>query len=221
MQKIWIIAAYKRESIDEIHRVAFDYVTALENAGALVYIIPCNTPNFEQYIAEVEGFLFPGGGDIDPKLYHESLAWAQDFFTEIDVKMYECMKKAIASKKKILWICRGMQMMNIVMWGNLIQDVPNAKDHNLYEKQYEVVDTVIVENGSFLEEAFWKKQIPINSIHHQAVKNLWNGLKVSARSDFDWTIEAIEHTSLPFYGVQWHPESVKENVKLFEWFIGK
>jgi gamma-glutamyl-gamma-aminobutyrate hydrolase PuuD len=82
--------------------VTFDYVTALENAGALVYIIPCNTPNFDHYIEEFDGFLFPGGADIDPKLYHESVAGAQHFVTEIDTLLYEFMKKAIASKKKIL-----------------------------------------------------------------------------------------------------------------------
>jgi putative glutamine amidotransferase len=131
------------------------------------------------------------------------------------------LREIIKRKKRVLGICRGMQLMNIEFGWDLVQDIPNAKQHNQYEKQYEYVDTIEIDSESFLEEAFQRRELPINSIHHQAVNTLGRGFRIVARSKHDGTPEAIEHESLPLYGVQWHPESLLEQRDLFRWFISK
>jgi putative glutamine amidotransferase len=78
---------------------------------------------------------------------------------------------------------------------------------------------VRVISASFLETIYERSTIEVNSIHHQAVDSLGKNLKISARSHHDDEIEAIEHTTLPHYGVQWHPEYLGGHRKLFEWFM--
>jgi gamma-glutamyl-gamma-aminobutyrate hydrolase PuuD len=72
---------------------------------------------------------------------------------------------------------------------------------------------------SFLHGVFFTRELPINSLHHQAISTLGKDLKIIATSKFDGTIEGIEHVHLPLYGVQWHPECLGEQKKLFEWFV--
>ncbi len=219
MKKIWIIAAYKKESIDQINRVAFEYVEAVENSGGIPYIIPCNVKNIDLYIENMDAFIFPGWIDISPSLYWEELNGSIDVVAKNDEFLLNFMKTAIQSWKPILGICKGMQLINIYFWGKLIQHLTNADFHDQYDKQYESIDSVKVAENSFLHEVFWEKEIPINSLHHQAVSVLGKDLKVVATSSHDGAIEGIEHTSLPIYGVQWHPECLKEQKKLFEWFV--
>lgn len=219
-QIIWIIAAYKKEWIDTINRVAFDYTRAVEESGGIPIIIPCNIENIAPYLDIVDGIIFPGWWDIDPVLYGEDNTHSEDPIRENDEFLMKILKECINQKKKVLAICKWMQLLNVLQWGTLIQHLQNAPLHNQYELQYESVDTVNTISGSFLHQALWvEKSIPINSLHHQAVKDLWKDLRIVARSNLDGTVEAIEHTSLPVYGVQWHPECLKENRKLFEWFI--
>lgn len=221
IKRIGIIAAYKAESIDRINRVAFDYTCAVEKGGGTPYIIPCNVENTEPYIDEMDGFIFPGGTDIHPWLYGESITLSESPVRENDEFLRGFMVQIIERKKKILWICKGMQLMNIVFWWTLHQHIQNASIHNQYERQYEHVDTIAIESWSFLEEVFWENPLPINSLHHQAIDTLWEDLRVVARSSTDGTIEAIEHGALPLYWVQWHPECLLDHGKLFKWFIQK
>ncbi|MDD2917243.1 MAG: gamma-glutamyl-gamma-aminobutyrate hydrolase family protein [Candidatus Gracilibacteria bacterium] len=216
---IGIIAAYKKESIDQINRLAFEYVEAVEDSGGIPYIIPCNVKNIDSYIENIDAFIFPGGIDIDPSLYGEELNGSTGIVTKNDEFLLNFMKKIIESGKPILGICKGMQLMNIYFGGKLIQHLPNADFHDQYERQFESVDTAIVVEDSFLHSVFSTRELPINSLHHQAVSALGKNLKIVATSEFDGTIEGIEHMKLPLYGVQWHPECLKEQTKLFEWFV--
>lgn len=219
MKRIWILAAYKKESIDEINRVAFDYTKAVEEAWGTPYIIPCNITDVSSYVEDVDGFILPGWGDIDPSLYGETANGAENPIKENDIFTLTFLREIIKKKKKVLGICRGMQLMNVEAGGNLVQHISNAEFHNQYEKQYEYIDSIRIEAGSFLEKAFGKLEIPVNSIHHQSINNLGGWYRIAARSMFDNTIEAIEHEILPLYGVQWHPESLMEQRSLFQWFI--
>ncbi|MBP9779073.1 gamma-glutamyl-gamma-aminobutyrate hydrolase family protein [Candidatus Gracilibacteria bacterium] len=216
---IGIIAAYKKESIDQINRVAFEYTEAVENAGGTPYIIPCNVKNIDSYIESMDAFIFPGGIDIDPAIYGEELNGSIGMVTKNDEFLLNFMQSIIESGKPILGICKGMQLMNIYFGGKLIQHLPNADFHDQYERQYESVDTAIVEMESFLHGVFSTRELPINSLHHQAIATLGKDLKIVAMSKFDGTIEGIKHIHLPLYGVQWHPECLKEQKRLFEWFV--
>lgn len=217
---IWIIAAYKEESIDKINRVAFDYTRAIEESGGIPIIIPCNIKDIEPYLDLIDGVVFPGGWDIDPELYGETNSHSENPIRANDEFLMDALWRCMEREIKVLAICKGMQLLNVLQWWTLIQDIPNAQMHNQYEKQYNPVDRARIIPDSFLHKTFWPKEsIPINSLHHQAVKDLWEDLKIVARSNLDGTVEAIEHTRLPVYWVQWHPECLDENKKLFEWFI--
>lgn len=218
-KRIWIIAAYKKESIDQINRVAFEYIEAVESAWWIPYIIPCNVKNIDSYIENMDAFIFPGWIDIDPTFYWEEINGSIDIITKNDEFLMNFMNKIIESWKPLLGICKGMQLINIYFWGKLVQHLSNAVFHEQYEKQYESVDTVIVTEESFLHDVFSTSELPINSLHHQAVATLGRDLKIAATSKYDGTIEWIEHVNLPLYGVQWHPECLKEQKKLFEWFV--
>ena len=219
MKKVGIIASYKKEDIDTINRVAFEYVSAVEFAWWIPYIIPCNAKNIESYIEDMDLFIFPGGADIDPLLYHEENTWSHSIVSSNDAFLLKFLWEIIKSNKKILWICKWMQLINVFFNWTLIQDIENAKQHDQYERQNETIDSVETIAWSFLEQAFGKTEIPINSLHHQAVGNIGTWLQIVARSTFDNTIEAIEHTSLPIYWVQWHPECLVDHRPLFHWLI--
>jgi putative glutamine amidotransferase len=219
MKKVGIIASYKKEDIDIINRVAFEYVSAVESVWWIPYIIPCNVKNIESYIKDMDLFIFPGGADIDPFLYHEENTWSRSIVSSNDAFLLKFLWEIIKSNKKILWICKWMQLINVFFNWTLIQDIENAKQHDQYERQNETIDSVETITWSFLEKAFGKTEIPINSLHHQAVGNIGIWLQIVARSTFDNTIEAIEHTSLPIYWVQWHPECLADHRPLFHWFI--
>lgn len=221
MQKIWIIAAYKKESIDEINRVAFDYIRAVVDVGWVPYIIPCNIENIDPYIQDMDGFILPGWGDIDPILYSEKMDGSEPFSLKNDLFSLKYISRLIEKRCKILGICRGMQLLNVYTWGTLIQHIQNSEKHNQYEKQYEYVDTITIHPWSFLHQVFGGATLSINSLHHQAVRTLGSWFSVVAESVSDGVIEAIEHESLPLYGVQWHPESLIEQRQLFQWFIEK
>ncbi len=219
MKTIWIIAAYKKESIDQINRVAFEYVEAVENSWGIPYIIPCNVINIESYIHSMDAFIIPGWIDIDPELYWEELNGSTEIVTKNDKFLLNFIQKIIESWKPLLGICKGMQLMNIYFWWKLTQHIQNADFHDQYKRQYESVDNVDIRENSFLHKIFLTTELPINSLHHQAVATLGKDLKIVATSKFDGIIEWIEHISLPLYGVQWHPECLKEQKKLFEWFV--
>ncbi len=220
LPKIGIIASYKAESIDTINRVAFDYTKAVEESGGIPIIIPCNIKDINPYLDIVDGVIFPGGWDIDPALYGEENTHSENPIRTNDEFLLMVLRACMERKKKVLAICKGMQLLNVLQWWTLTQDIQNARIHNQYEKQYSWVDSIKIMPGSFLHKSFWSEEtIPINSLHHQAIKDLWRDLQIVANSDFDGTVEAIEHIHLPVYWVQWHPECLEANKKLFEWFI--
>lgn len=219
IKKIWIIAAYKKEPIDQINRVAFEYIEAVEDSWVIPYIIPCNVKNVDAYIENMDAFIFPGWIDIDPSFYWEELNGSKGIMTKNDEFLLNFMKKIIESWKPILGICKGMQLINIYFWGKLVQHLKTADFHDQYEKHNESIDVAIIMEDSFIHEIFSTKELPINSLHHQAVSTLGKDLKIVATSKYDGTIEGIEHTSLPIYGVQWHPERLKDHKNIFEWFV--
>ncbi len=220
MKKIGIVAAFKRESVDLINRVAFDYVASVETAGALPFIIPCNgTANLDAYFDLADALVIPGGHDVDPALYGQPLAGSKGVERGDDDFLAAVLRRAAERKMPTLGICRGLQMMNVAAGGDLIQHLPNADAHDQWQRQYEAVDFALVAEGSFLEKAFGTRRIAINSLHHQAAGKVGAEYSVAARSELDGTVEALEHASLPFYGTQWHPECLKDHGALFRWFV--
>jgi putative glutamine amidotransferase len=175
-----------------------------------------------------DGLLLAGGEDVDPTLYGEEKKYqsvdanrARDFFEQ------GLLDRALRHRLPILGICRGAQLINVKFGGTLYQDL--AKDvgpefeHRQTEIRSETVHTVtLTDPESRLAEDF-RGSCRVNSLHHQAIKRLGRGLKVTAHSE-DGLVEAVEAADdYPFLlAVQWHPEEIttqSEQRRIFEQFV--
>ena len=215
------IFAQRREHGGRLfHTLAFDYIEATERVWGIPIIIPAHTKYLHSYLDLCDRYIFPGGSDIDPSLYGQYASGARWVMREYDRYLLDAMRDIMMRKQPILGICKGMQMMNILHSGTLIQDIAWRKKHFQPDRGYETVDEVTFATWSYLEKAYGSNTLGINSIHHQGIDRLGDGLEIVARSGYDGEIEAIEHMSLPHYGVQWHPEYLKSE-QLFKWFVMK
>ena len=138
----------------------------------------------ESNLAEYDGFLIPGGYDIDSKYYNESIISCHNIDNEIDELDKKIVAYALKSNKPLLGICRGLQSINVFLGGSLKQDIINHNNENHF---------IIFNNKHYL----------VNSFHHQSVKNLGKNIKVLAKS-LDDEIEIISFKSI--IGVQFHQE---------------
>lgn len=218
-KKIGILSDYRADSDARASRVPFRYVSAVEKAGGVAYIVPCNASAIDHYVDDLDAFVFPGGADIDPALYGDAVHGAVDFIPEHDGFLYRFLDRAVAARKPVFGICKGMQLINVYFGGTLVQHLPTADDHHRPERRTDHVHTVEFHGDSRLRASFSDDVIPVNSIHHQAVDRLGDGLRVTARSSGDGTVEAVEHETLPIMGVQWHPECLSEHVPVFRTFV--
>lgn len=196
------------------------YVFSLHRAGARIRWIEMDDPHLMEKTAACDGLLMPGGDDIDPSRYgqprHEKCGVSSALRDDAEWKMLEAF---LPTGKPILGICRGCQFLNIYLGGTLHQHIDGHSDFKTRAKGCHNV-SVLPETrlSSLLPETLW-----VNSLHHQAVDVLGNGLAVSARAE-DGTVEAIELTGHPFcVAVQWHPEHLSstrpDQQKLFDHFV--
>ena len=229
---IGITTNFREEGYKVIGAV-YNYVEAIVKAGGVPFLIPIiNSPDdLEQYLDMLDGILFTGGEDILPLLFgEEPLKQVKYVSIERDEQELVLFKKAYERKIPILGICRGQQLMNIALGGTLYQDmdsqIPGVGGHS--QDRYpepELYHSINIEKDSKLFEAMGVEKINVNSFHHQCVKTLGKGLKVTALSK-EGIIEAIETTDDQFaVTVQFHPECLvsryKEWLKLFVRFINE
>ncbi|MBO4990559.1 MAG: gamma-glutamyl-gamma-aminobutyrate hydrolase family protein [Firmicutes bacterium] len=210
--------------------VAGDYVYAIEEAGGIPVILPrCKDMTvLEPLLDRLDGVLMSGGHDVNPLSYGE---WIRGccgrVIQERDVMDLSILRYAYETKKPILAICRGTQILNAAMGGTIYQDL--EKDGGFEEhamdtsaRQYPV-HRVELETDSILHRIFGRKLVPVNSYHHQAVKQLGKNVTVTARSE-DGVVEGIEVSGGADFvvGVQWHPEMMytsDEQKLLFRAFV--
>ena len=151
MKKIGILAQRREYAGRLFNNIALDYISSIEHAGAQVIIIPIFTTYLDQYILDCDGFIFPGGPDIDPALYHESIHGARGIVPDYDRYLIDAMRRIFDTHKPILGICKGMQLLNVAHGGTLYQDIDEHTYHFQGERGYEKIDTIeIIEMDSFL-----------------------------------------------------------------------
>lgn len=187
--------------------------------GALVYPVPTAPdpgPGIEQWVDDLDGLVLHGGSDVAPVTYGEDPIrpeWSGDAIR--DRYELELVNGFLDAGKPVLGICRGIQVLNVARGGTLYQDLiaqeatervhrdPVAYDHNEHE-----IDIV---EGSCLATLVGGSGIHrVNSVHHQAVKDVGDGLVVEARSADDGVVEAVRLEGETWcVGVQWHPEFVR------------
>jgi putative glutamine amidotransferase len=203
------------------------YASAVNRSGGLLFMssIYSGKEELESLIAMADGILIQGGCDIHPKTYgQEAIIDTSGTDPGRDETELRTLKIAIERKIPTLAICRGMQMLNILMGGDLHQDLPRAMQ-SLHNHAANVdrtfrAHTIEVRSDSILHRAMNKRSLSVNSIHHQGINRLGASLRVSAFSP-DGLVEAIELENHPFLvGVQWHPEELlAESKPLFDAFV--
>lgn len=192
----------------------------VEKGGAIPYMIPplAGVLKMSDIVQDLDGVLFSGGADVSPQSYGEEALrpeWAGDY--ERDQYEIELFHAAREAGKPILGICRGHQLINVALGGTMYQDTATQKEGAHLHRDAEIYDGLmhdieITENSILAQIYPGIKTGKTNSIHHQAVKDLGQGLRVEARSLPDDLIEAIwlEDQGSYVMGVQWHPEWVQD-----------
>lgn len=192
------------------------YTRALDLAGGAPVLIPLNLSDdtLRALFERLDGLLLQGGVDVHPREYGEEVApYCGEIDEARDATELRLTRWALEARLPILAICRGIQLLNVAAGGSLYQDiaaqVPNALPHphvkgNPYSFR---AHAITIEPESHLARALGTMQLEVNSLHHQAVKQVAPGFRVVARAP-DGIIEGIEAENAHHFalGVQFHPE---------------
>ncbi len=196
--------------------------------GVLVYLVPSvgskSTTQLRDYAWDLDGLILQGGSDVSPSTYGEKALKPEWNGDEVrDRYEIELAKEFLACNKPVLGICRGAQLLNVLFGGTLYQDIETQVKGAQVHRDWNVYDAlhhpITFEGGSKLSQ--WYKsnggKAVVNTVHHQAVKDLGKGLVVEARAA-DGVIEAIRLADEePFaFAVQWHPEFHGEDKQLLD-----
>ena len=206
------------------------YMKVLEQCGALPIMLPLTSDEEElaQSLELCDGLLLTGGHDVDPVLYHEQPKAACGVpCRERDAMECRLLGWALEINLPVFGICRGIQFLNAYLGGTLYQDLPTEYDssieHHMTPPYDRTAHKVTVLADTVLAEILGAGELPVNSYHHQAVKNTAPGVTTMAVSE-DGLVEAISVDGKKFaVGVQWHPEFSYENnaqsLKLVQAFV--
>jgi putative glutamine amidotransferase len=192
--------------------VYLTYVEAVRRAGAIPVLIPPQPENAEELMRELDGFLLAGGDDCDPAMYgeerHHTVEPMDPRRQANDLALAEAARK---HEVPMLGICLGLQVMNVAAGGTLIQDIDAQHDTEIRhasEPEDRGRHDVIIEKGTHLASVLPAVELNVNSSHHQAIRRVGRGLRVTALAP-DGIVEGLEDPKHPFYlGVQWHPEDM-------------
>jgi putative glutamine amidotransferase len=226
-------SGYAPEPDRNVQGALSTYVEAVLQAGGLPVLIPLAVvaDDLQALYARLDGVLIPGGGDLDPALYHQA---PHPALGQVDLDRdrteLEVARQALADGKPLLGVCRGAQVINVAQGGTLYQDLPSEFPGQLMRHAHPVSEFprhhlahhVQVAEESLLARCLGAPIVQVNSRHHQAIKEVAPGLVVVARAP-DGVIEGVEQPDHPFaVGVQWHPENLQahpEMKALFKQFV--
>lgn len=189
------------------------YMDGIREAGGIPVIFPFTDLEEElaQLSAMCQGLVLTGGQDVSPEMYgQEPMDGLIEDCPKRDRMEKALLRMAIAENKPVLGICRGIQLINAALGGTLYQDLPLQHPSDVNHQQKPPYDQpaheVTLVPGTPLEQCLGKKRIPVNSCHHQAVRDLAPGLEIMASAS-DGLTEAVWMPGHRFlWAVQWHPE---------------
>ena len=198
--------------------------------GALVYLLPTlpeGAPySLTEIVEDLDGLVLQGGSDVAPQSYGEvplRPEWAGDFVR--DQYEIQLVREFHTQNKPILGVCRGLQLLNVAYGGTLYQDIEAQCPGTLKHRNWDIYDLnrhrVEVLAGTALDQILGAGgshlgSKMINSVHHQAIRQLSSEFEVLARSTKDAIIEAIRHRAEDrwIWAVQWHPEFDTETARI-------
>ena len=197
------------------------YARAIEKGGGLVVVLPELQPDdADALLDRIDGVVLVGGPDVSPENYGAAVdprthaaAGGRDAF---DIAL---ARRCVARNHPLLAICRGVQVLNVALGGTLHQHID---DHMVRDRWNESVHRVKVEPDSRLAAIVGATDLEVNSLHHQALDRLGDGLSAVARAD-DGTVEAVEASDADnVLGIQWHAELLRhrpEHLALFQQLV--
>lgn len=217
------------------HRAGEKYLRPLaEISRVLPVIVPAGAPaGMERYVARLDGVLLTGAlSNVHPQNYGARPGPdTRPHDRARDATSLGLIRHAVGAGVPVFAICRGIQELNVALGGTLIaevQDQPGMRDHRAPkhddpDKRYGANHTITITAGGMLHAILGEREIPVNSLHRQAIATLAPGLSVEARAP-DGVIEAVSADEAAAFtlGVQWHPEyRARDNAhsrRLFEAF---
>lgn len=206
------------------------YIHTVEKAGGEPVLLDLvkDQEGAKAELAKVDCLVMTGGEDIDPSYYGEEPdPNLEDVNKERDVSDMAMLQEAIDEDMPVLCTCRGMQLLNVVSGGSLIQDIPTSEEYKDSKLQHRdpaeedfTYHELKIEEGSQLARIVGDATLNANSWHHQGVKEVGDNLKVTATSE-DGMIEGLERTDCSYVvGVQFHPEwHVEEGDDSFDYTV--
>ena len=209
------------------------YYMSVVEAGGTPVVIPSYDDDkaLVSLLDTLDGIVLSGGADIDPDYLGEEPLDCVSVNPRRDRQELTLVHLAADRKIPVLGICRGIQILTAALGGKLYQDIKTQHDGACIEHSQTIArglpsHEVQLEKDSLLYSLFGKETLAVNSFHHQAVKEVPEGFRVTAVAP-DGIIEGMESTSfLPILGVQWHPECfLMENdrtmMPIFDWLISQ
>ena len=208
------------------------YLDGIAAAGGIPVVLPLTEDEqvLGQLANDVDGFLMTGGQDVSPALYGEerldSCGETLPVRDGMESRLFQlCLERDVP----VLGICRGIQLMNVLLGGTLYQDLPSQHptetEHHMSPPYDRPVHQVEICKGTPLFDLLQTERMDVNSYHHQAVRDKAPALQTMAVSE-DGLIEAVCLPERPFvWAVQWHPElswrTDEKSRRIFEAFVGR
>ncbi len=198
-----------------------EYPKVIERAGGLPVQLTRNTDP-PSIVARLDGLVMTGGADPDPALYgedpHPELGSVERGRDDWELGL---IRAALDARIPMLCVCRGAQLLNIALGGTLVQHLDSSEHARWDHPRIDRCHTVRVTPGS-RAEALYGPETPTNSLHHQAVGRIGDGVVVTGSTD-DGVVEAFEVQDRPeVFAVQWHPEMLSDQVDpAFLWLVAE
>lgn len=204
------VTVNRRQEDHSVHYVTEKMIYAVEASGGEVVPLdyPMKPEMLTPALASIDGLILSGGPDVHPRHFGEEIdPYCGEIIEERDELELFLAHWAVENDVPTLGVCRGMQVMNIALGGDIWQDIvhPLGLIHR-QEDDVRYFHDIVLEGNGFFRKMIASERYPVNSYHHQAVRRLGAGLTAAACAP-DGIVEAIEKKDARFFvGVQWHPE---------------